>query len=148
MRTAFGIVGSLILLAAFLFFDYAYAVSVYRVVVLLTSTIFGAYALFAFHGIPSKIRWGIVGIGCGLIIGLRFVDWNSRKPFLRDLLSIRQGMTYAEVDAVMGKYIHEPESQTKDSVVYRHTNEGWGDSDCGFVSFSDGNVVAVEFSHD
>jgi hypothetical protein len=34
------------------------------------------------------------------------------------------------------------------TIVYRHTNEGWGDSDWGMVEFAGGKVVKVEFSPD
>jgi len=37
--------------------------------------------------------------------GLRCVNWNSRKPFLRVLYSIHVGMTRVQVDAIMGKYL-------------------------------------------
>lgn len=36
---------------------------------------------------------------------LYFVPWSSRKPFLRDLNSIRPGMSEAEVRRIMGRYL-------------------------------------------
>ena len=38
------------------------------------------------------------------IATLHFVPWTSRKPFLRDLYSIRPGMTEADVRRIMGHY--------------------------------------------
>jgi len=32
--------------------------------------------------------------------------------------------------------------------TYRHTNEGWGNSDWGVVTFEDGRVVQTEFMPD
>jgi hypothetical protein len=94
--------------------------------------------------------------------GLRWVNWNSRKPFLRDPYSVRVGMAPSQVEAIMGKYLRGtgwPPNTVADrsakgelafpgTVVYRHTNEGWGDSDWGMVEFAGGKVVNVEFSPD
>jgi hypothetical protein len=40
-----------------------------------------------------------------LILGVRYADWNSRRPFIRDLLRIRTGMTVADVEAIMSGYM-------------------------------------------
>ena len=40
-----------------------------------------------------------------VIAALYFVPWTSRKPFLRNLYSIRPGMTESEVRRIMGHYI-------------------------------------------
>jgi hypothetical protein len=70
-------------------------------------------------------------------------------------------MSAQEADALMSRWIvgtgwptnplqgaAPGELQLPDSRVYRHTNEGWGDSDWGIVRFQNGRVVSVEFSHD
>ena len=44
---------------------------------------------------------------CCLVI-LHQVPWSSRKPFLRDLRRIKPGMTVAEVEAIMAKYVGQP----------------------------------------
>ncbi len=99
---------------------------------------------------------------CGMIIlilSLRYLDFNSRKPFLRDLGKISVGMTGHEVEAIMGKYdnqmtLYTPrdyqylESDFSEQVSYRHTDEGWGNADIGTVKFQNGQVVGVDFSHD
>ena len=97
-----------------------------------------------------------------VVFSVRFVDWNSRKPFLRDLYSIKEGMTPAQVEQIMGAYmtgggrpLDSPETEVDErgemvtgTVTYRHTNEGWGDSDWGVVTFENGRVVEVEFLPD
>ena len=97
-----------------------------------------------------------------VVFSVRFVDWNSRKPFLRDLYSIKEGMTPAQVERIMGAYIEgggrpldSPANEVDErgemvtgTVTYRHTDEGWGDSDWGVVTFENGRVVDVEFLPD
>lgn len=39
------------------------------------------------------------------VAALYFVDWSTRKPFLRDLDRVRVGMTEAEVRGIMGRYM-------------------------------------------
>lgn len=115
------------------------------------------------------------------ISALYFVDWTTRKPFLRDLARVRVGMTEAEVRGIMGRYMEGtgwpaiPGSSTnapgtlniagsdsqystetsssgqmviRDSLVFRHSNDGAFNSDWGIISLSSGRVVSVEFSPD
>jgi hypothetical protein len=41
----------------------------------------------------------------GVIAALYFVNWTTRKPFLRDLHRVRPGMAEAEVRQIMGRYM-------------------------------------------
>lgn len=117
-----------------------------------------------------------------VVATLYFVDWTTRKPFLRDLDRIRVGMTEAEVRRIMGRYLEgtgwpanpfDPstnatstltdlgsgsqysttaspsgEMVVRDSLVFRHSNDGAFNSDWGIISFAGGRVVGVEFSPD
>jgi hypothetical protein len=97
-----------------------------------------------------------------VLCSVRFVDWNSRKPFLRDFQRIREGMTRVEVERIMGRYtvgdgrpIGSPTAAVDaqgniltGTVTYRHTDEGWGDSDWGVVTFESGRVVETQFMPD
>ncbi len=105
-----------------------------------------------------------------------WVDWDSRKPFLRDLYSVKPGMERAQVEAIMGKYIHgtgwpaNPYS-TGEGVLRTDSLSGSAyptvaspngqlelkdcivyrhrqDSDWGVVRFREGRVVSVEFLPD
>jgi hypothetical protein len=40
-----------------------------------------------------------------VIAALYFIEWTSRKPFLRDLARVRVGMTEVEVRQIMGRYL-------------------------------------------
>ncbi len=107
-----------------------------------------------------------------LIAALHFVDWSTRKPFLRDLARVRIGMTEDEVRQVMAGYMEgtgwpampdrreaEPsatpaESPSRgelaipNSLVFRHSNESAFNSDWAVITISDGKVVSVNFSPD
>jgi hypothetical protein len=113
---------------------------------------------------------------------LYFVEWTTRKPFLRDLALVHVGMTEAEVRHIMGRYMegtgwpalpgsgfsnapgtlnivgsasqysttNSPDGQMviRNSLVFRHSNDGAFNSDWGIVSLSNGKVVRVDFSPD
>lgn len=135
---------------------------------------------------PVSVRSQIGRLGAlasivAVVAALYFIDWTTRKPFLRDLDRIRGGMTEAEVRDIMGRYTEGtgwpaiPGSSTnlpgtlnilgidsqystetspsgqltiRDSLVFRHSNDGAFNSDWGIVSLSRGRVVGVEFSPD
>jgi hypothetical protein len=124
---------------------------------------------------------GLAGVSVFMAV-LYFVDWTTRKPFLRDLDRVRVGMTEAEVRRIMGRYMegtgwpalpgssptngpgtlnivgsgshYSTETSSsgqltiRDSLVFRHSNDGAFGSDWGIVSLSSGRVVRVEFSPD
>jgi hypothetical protein len=87
------------------------------------------------------------------------VDLNSRKPFLRELYTVKVGMTGADVKNIMEKYDKQVNLYSPGTYEYlnadftgqesfRHTDEGWGNADTGTIKFQDGRVLQVEFSHD
>jgi hypothetical protein len=134
--------------------------------------------------IEVRAQFGRLGVLAAIIAGiaaLYFVDWTTRKPFLRDLDRIRVGMSEAEVRHIMGRYKEgsgwpaipgsssnapgtlnivgsdaqystetSPSGQMviRDSLVFRHSDDGAFNSDWGIISLSSGRVVRVEFSPD
>jgi hypothetical protein len=90
------------------------------------------------------------------------IHWNTRKPFLIELGHVRIGMTAQEVDGVMNRYIkgsgiapvgrfgsdENGQLMLKESIVYRHSNDGAFNADWGVVTFKDGKVTNVEFLPD
>jgi hypothetical protein len=115
---------------------------------------------------PKREKALILVLFVVVVLSVRFIDWNSRKPFLRDFYRVKEGMTESQVDQIMDGYIkgyygglppslraYEPQFDEQGSIVtgwvtYRHTDEGWGDSDWGEVTFEDGHVVETRFLHD
>jgi hypothetical protein len=76
-------------------------------------------------------------------------------------------MTVEQVQQIMGDYMGgtcqpdnpfglptgESAAETEElalpgRAVYRHTNEGWGDSDWGEITFDKGRVVRIQFLPD
>jgi hypothetical protein len=102
-------------------------------------------------------RTRVTLIGLALFVALNVaiwtVDWNSRKPFVRDLYQIRPGMTMAQVDSIMSRYMRSPATPgtTADNLVvgYRHTTAAWGNSDVGLISYdANGYVSTITFLPD
>ena len=98
------------------------------------------------NGQCSKFAWSV-----------RFVDWNTRKPFLRRPDRVTAGITEAQADEIMDGYIKgmSPMAQVDDqggidcgTVSYRHTTEAWGNTDVGGLIFQGCRVVRVEFLPD
>jgi drug/metabolite transporter (DMT)-like permease len=142
------------------------AVSVY-------ATFVAAYAAFwVLVGVlllvrrPMREKVLILALFVVVLLSVRFIDWNSRKPFLRDFYRINEGMTESQVDQIMDGYMkgyfggpppslreYEPQLDEQGKIItgwvtYRHTDEGWGNSDWGEVTFENGRVVETRFLHD
>jgi hypothetical protein len=52
----------------------------------------------------QRHRLGTIAVVTIFIAALYFMDWTTRKPFLRDLDRIHIGMTEGEVRQIMGNY--------------------------------------------
>jgi hypothetical protein len=153
-------------LTIYLLLDLALTVSVYWWFVGLYATFWVLVMLLLLWGAPARQKLLVLGSLALIVVSMRFVDWNSRKPFLRDLYRIKEGMSAEKVDQIMGDYmtcgavspgnpgirldgrLAKEGEQATGMISYRHTNEGWGNSDFGEVTFVDGRVVNVHFSPD
>jgi hypothetical protein len=154
-------------LCIFLIMDVTYSVSVYWQFVAIYAAFCVLVGLLLLVGSPKREKLLILGLLVIVLFSLRFVDWNSRKPFLRDLYRVQEGMSLEQVEEIMGEYMGgaccpaEPlglsdgqeageaeQMAPPDRLVYRHTNEGWGDSDWGEVHFENGRVVEVQYLPD
>jgi hypothetical protein len=149
-------------LGLYLMLDLAVTVSVYPCFTTIYAAFWILVLLMLLKGSPTRHRPVILALLVLVLFSFRFIDWNSRKPFLRDLYSIQKGMTPAQVEQIMGSYMRGGEvplgspSTTRNeegelvtgTISYRHTDEGWGNSDWGLVTFGNGRVVEVRFSPD
>lgn len=65
-----------------------------------------AAALLRPVAVPRQsLRLGGLAVVIAGVAALYFVDWSTRKPFLRDLDRVQVGMTEAEVRRIMGRYM-------------------------------------------
>jgi len=159
LRYALLVIVFLIAFGVFLVLDLFFQVSVYLRFVAAYAAFWTLVGALLLHASLLRRKVLILSLFVIVVFSVHFINWNSRKPFLRDLYRIEQGMTEAQVEQIMGKYIQgtgwpasplgemtKPEELVPpNSVVYRHTNEGWGDSDWGVVTFEDNRVSQVEF---
>lgn len=164
MRTVLLVLAFWIALSAFLILDLLFQVSLYWQFVVMYMAFWLLVGALLVTGRSLRDKLLILGLFVLVLGSVRLVDWNSRKSFLRDFYSLKEGMTADEVDRTMSGYMKEngggpPQSQNLYEfdergelvtgwVTYRHTNEGWGDSDWGVVAFESGHVVRLEFLPD
>ena len=105
--------------------------------------------------VPAGQRRALIALFVLLILSVRYVDWNTRKPFTRHLFQVHRGMMGPEVERIMGSHLKnwvQPESEHylhldptfTGEVWYRHTNEWWGNADWGKVVMKDGRAVDAE----
>jgi hypothetical protein len=105
------------------------------------------------RGTPVRHRLMLLVVFVAQVAAIHLVNWNSRKPFLKDFDRIDEGMTEAQVDWIMGRYIKETDlppiplgegGESVEAVVYRHTDESWGEADWCIVAFEGGRVGQKE----
>jgi hypothetical protein len=139
-------------LAVFILFDRMAAISVYRPVTLAYALIWLFPAALLLRRQARSFQLLVLGLFLAAVAAIYFINWDSRKPFLKDLYRIEPGMTVAQVDRIMSGYLRDPTASGQLSadgnITYRHTTEGWGDSDWGLVTFQDSRVSHVEFLPD
>ncbi|MCD6049652.1 MAG: hypothetical protein K0Q55_1055 [Verrucomicrobia bacterium] len=181
MRIAFMTIASLAL-AWLAFYELGFAYPAAWWLYLSVALMFAAALI---RHLPVRQQLGRLGVLIAIIVfilQLYFVDWTTRKPFLRDLDRIQVGMTESEVRHIMEGYLEgtgwpalpgsnptnapgtlnivgsgsqystatSPTGQLtiRDSLVFRHSNDGAFNSDWGIISLSSGKVISVEFHPD
>ncbi len=153
-----------IALSAFLVLDLMFQVSLYWQFVVIYIAFWVLVGALLSTGRPLRDRLLSLGLFVLVLFSVRLVDWNSQKSFLKDFYSLKEGMTPAQVDQAMSGYMKAYAEDAPQSgiqyefdeqgeivtgqVTYRHTDEGWGDSDWGVVTFENGRVVQLEFLPD
>ena len=141
-------------MALYLLLDLALAVS-------LNSIISGGFAvtvlalsLLLLDPWPAKRRLLVAGVLVSAVFAVRYIDWDGRKPFLRDFNQIQLGMTAEEVDEVMADYtkLASPFAKTSLSgavqmgaITYQHSTENRLDVDLAHITFAGGHVIAATF---
>jgi hypothetical protein len=144
-------------LSVFLILDLAGSVSLHWQFVAIYAVVWVLVGLTILHPRPLREKILVLALFLVLILSIRFVDWNSRKPFLRNLERVSVGSTAVEADQIMAGYqkgvspfaqVDEQGSIVRGTVSYRHTTEGWGNSDLGLLTFESGLVAGVKYLPD
>jgi hypothetical protein len=159
VRARYALTGFLVWIAVstFLVLDLAGSVSLYPLFfsIYAGGTVLVVWVLLGPR--PAREKALVAILLLAILFSVRSVDWNSRKPFLRDLRRVKVGMTEKEATQLLDDYRSEAGSLTRrdgqgttisGTVSYRHTTEGWGNSDIGLLTFEHGRVVEVEFLPD
>ncbi len=155
LTTLLNLAGSLALLTvigSYLLFDKLAAISLYPRAVALFSALGLLGSLPLLYGHRRATQIALPALLLATLFAVQFVNWDSCKPFLRALNRVEQGMTVAQVDALMTGFMRtptQPDTLANDATLaYRHTDAGWGDSDIGLITFVNGRVVARQFLPD
>lgn len=107
---------------------------------------------------------GVLGTYTLILAVLWLVPWSSRKVFLQDLARVEPGMSRAQVEEILGGYLHgtgwpanpfwssnespSGELEIQGAQVFRHSNDGRFNADWAVVHFKEGRVASVEFLYD
>jgi hypothetical protein len=144
-------------LSAFLIMDLAGSVSLYLGFTLAYAVCSILAGVLILHSRPMREKLLAVILFAAVLLSIRSIHWNSRKPFLKDLARVRVGTPVAQVEGLMEDYMPgtgtftEVDAQGRvvaGTITYRHTAEGWGNSDAAVLTISGGRVVEVDFLPD
>jgi len=146
-----------IALSVFLNLDLAGSISLYPGLVAIYAPCWVLAGLLLLNSRPMREKVVILTLFLVALCSVRFVDWNTRKPFLRALDRVTAGITEAQADEIMDGYMKgiSPMAQVDDqggmdwgTVSYRHTPEAWGSGEVGGLVFQNGRVVRMDFFPD
>jgi hypothetical protein len=146
-----------IALSVFLILDLAGSISLHPGFVAIYAVCWVVVGLLLLYSRPMREKVAILTLFLVVLCSVRFVDWNTRKPFLRALDRVTAGITEAQADEIMDGYMKgiRPMAQVDEqggvdwvTVSYRHTTEAWGNVDVAVLVFQNGRVVRVEFLPD
>ncbi len=136
----------------YLVFDKVAAISLYPIAIAFFCALALVASLPLLYGRRRTIQIAIPIVIVLLALAVQFINWDSRKPFMRALNQIEAGMTVEQVDAMMAGYMRSPAQSGSvgetNAISFRHTNEGWGNNDIGLITFVDGHVASREFVPD
>lgn len=105
-KLRYGLLGFAFWLALSVFFilDLSGSVSLYFRFVAIYVALWVLVGALLLYDRPRREKLLILGLFVIVLFSVRFIDWNSRKPFLKDFYSIKEGMTVTQVKRIMGNY--------------------------------------------
>jgi hypothetical protein len=138
-------------------FDLLGAASLYPVFVAVYAGFWTLVGALLLYDRPLREKGLALVLFLIVVVSLGFVNWNSRKPFLRDLYRIDEGMIYPQVERLMNGYerslgndtrVDEQGQPVTGNVAYTHTDAAWGNSNVGLVTFENGRVTEIQYLPD
>ena len=147
----------LIALGIFIIFDLEIALSINTYITLAYAAFWLIIGYLILRQHPKRYKLSLLAIFLTAILVIYSIDWNSRKPFLRDFHRIEIGMTATQVDQMMKNYIKfiGPTTQLNaqgdilaGKISYRHTRQGWGDSDVIILTIENSQIVEISYYPD
>ncbi|MCB9079030.1 MAG: hypothetical protein H6631_15630 [Anaerolineaceae bacterium] len=147
----------LIALGVFLIFDLEIALSINGYFTLAYTAFWLLIGFLLLRHRPNRYKLSLLALFLTAILVIYFIDWNGRKPFLRDFHRIELGMTADQADQMMAQYIKfvGPTTQLNaqgkvltGKVSYRPARLGWGDSDIAILTIENGQVVDLSYYPD
>jgi hypothetical protein len=144
----------LIALGTFVALDIVAAASAHRRFVAIYAAFWVLIGIILLHGTPLSHKLPILALFAATVFAVRLVKWNGRKPFLRDLYRIQEGMTQTQVDQIMGGHrkgtspgaeFGERGDIQMGTVRYWPTDETERTADVAMLTFENGRVVQIDF---
>ena len=144
----------LIALGIFIIFDLEIALSINTYITLAYAAFWLIIGYLILRQHPKRYKLSLLAIFLTAILVIYSIDWNSRKPFLRDFHRIEIGMAATQVDQMMDDYIKfiGPTTQLNaqgdvvaGKISYRHTRQGWGDSDVIMLTIESGQIIEISY---
>lgn len=111
------------------------------------------FAWWMFRRLQTAKRLIALGLLLLALLSTEYIDWNPRKSMMRDLYSLHVGMTARSVKRTMDGHLTgygEPDDVEKSDgrLVYITGRGGSYNADIATITFHDGRVTGVAFSHD
>jgi hypothetical protein len=149
LRNGFVIFVSIILFMYCVLFEVVMGVSVDAAIYLPFAIVFSGAVGLKRPILQHRKRLAALIAVNALIVGLFLIPWTTRKPFLRQLYSIKPGMSVDEVKKIMAGVVEETYDGPGRSLCFRHSIHDWRfNADIGVVTFHEGKVVDVQFLPD
>lgn len=117
-----------------------------------------AYAILR-KRVTSTNALTTMAILAAAILTMKYLDWNPRKPLVRDMYRITTGMSVSEVESIMSSYKDVPGGMGADQSENKESANEFGDgevlvymtpdsADMVTVRMREGRVEEIAFSHD
>ncbi len=156
IQRIFIIAFTLFMIFLFILFDIDFALSLKYHFILLYFLFYILCFIALYKSRFKKMKFFMAILFLISLIIIRNIQWNSRKVFIKKFNQLNVGMSLKKTDEIMSDFIifrtESVDTLEKNKAVhiisYRHTNEGWGNSDMGIVYVQNDTIIRLKFYHD